>query len=164
MKCTTPDCREHAAWRVSVPLDPWPLQYACERHLPSTVQALGGDCRVVLLVPGTPTPEPRSYFPTEGRNRLRVRQDPAVPREEVRVVDDDGRTLATIPLRAEPATCPSTYGSACCELPDTAAAHRAGRVHRVKVGSRTLRWIVNDDEWDRWGAPANPGDGGGTRV
>lgn len=42
-------CGVDAVFRVSVPADPWPLQYACVRHVASTVLALGGDCRVTQL-------------------------------------------------------------------------------------------------------------------
>jgi hypothetical protein len=89
VRCTTARCSRHAAWRVSVPLDPWPLQYACEAHLAATVQRLGGDCRVVLLVPGTPTPGARSYLPLGERGRVRVESDERVPPGRVRIVADE---------------------------------------------------------------------------
>lgn len=159
MKCTTGRCTTHAAWRVSVPLDPWPLQYACEIHLGGTVHRLGGDCRVVLLVPGTPTPNARNYLP--GGHGLRVEADPTVPPGKVVLVTDkttmtlDAPDLAaaTAPSdRAAPAGfCPRTSPSEGwpCILADTRQAHVAGH-ETAYVSGRRSSWPTSDADHERW--------------
>jgi hypothetical protein len=62
-ECATPECPYWGIWRISSTIDPWPLAYACDEHLPAAIRSFplphAGAVKVSIVRPGEPTPEPR---------------------------------------------------------------------------------------------------------
>jgi hypothetical protein len=153
VRCTRSlGCGRTALWRISVPADPWPLQYACPAHLVDVVSALGGDVRVRRLEPGQPTPQPRA--PEDVPAKLRAVEAPpddtfiplTGPALE-HAAPVDVLTLVTCP--SENTTASSPRVTVTCQWADSRKGHRQG-IHLRDLGDRIIRWPVTDFDLKRW--------------
>jgi len=131
---------------VSVPTDPWPLQYTCDTHLVDVVTALGGDARVSRVDAGQPTPEPRSHGlraidPTD--DTFQVMTGPLL--EHAPPVDV--LTLTSCPSENTTASQPRV--TVTCQWADSRDGHKQG-IHLRDLGDRIIRWPVTDFDRKRW--------------